>query len=244
MSLRNKKLLLVGLPAAFDSLSDKAHALLETEGVLREASKGEILQLMGTAQPSVMIAKAGLLALRMRTGDSDPVIVEFVQQNELLVPTLDVAELTTLDVIAVTKSSIVTWPQATFLEVLKLCPEFACWVCQTISRRLNRQHFRVAHNATLSLEGQYAYFLWALSRPATPGYRKVPIKVSQQMLSAYFGVTREEVSRKKQLLEKAGYVTKDMHGDLLISDGIVSLFASRADSIPPAEFAVGRALSS
>lgn len=125
----------------------------------------------------------------------------------------------------VTASAVWTWARDAIREVAAESPSFGLWAAQQLVERqqaLQRQH---ALTHTLSVEALYAQFLWTMSVPlGSSGERLMAYKISQQMVASYLHVTREELNRRKQLLEKAGYIAATEEG-LKLSSNLPVLFA-------------------
>lgn len=170
------------------------------------------------AQPWLHV-NSGILGLRVAARPDEPAVwTDFLTPGQSWAPAHpEGLELSLVELVALTPSQVVTVPQAVYRE---LCKQSSVWMdaeLQAAQRALLRHHVRRAVDA-LPLEGKLAYFWWALSVPYTEGQRVFIGHISQHVLASFLRVSREEVSRKTQMLEKAGYLKVENQRVILYPD--------------------------
>ncbi len=226
---------LLGLPVAFDVLKPETREQLARQARLVSLAKGEVLIETGMVNPPVFAVRSGLLALsHVQLGDVHTV-TDFFMAQDLFVGSMSQDDVAPFEIRSVAPSVVVSWPMEPVMQAFAQNPEFSQWVMRYLVRRQARMHFHRARIACLPLEAQLAFFLWSVSEPARePGQRLVTVRIPQALLASYFGVTREEVSRKKALLEKAGYLHTVSEG-LLLTEHLPVVFAMQTDGPAPWE---------
>jgi CRP-like cAMP-binding protein len=90
---------------------------------------------------------------------------------------------------------------------------------------LTRTRLLYARRNTDPLEVRLAYLLWTLAELLPDGHRRIPSDISQAPLASLLGVPREEVSRKRNLLVKTGYLF-ERDGDWFIDPSTPLLLTS------------------
>ena len=117
-------------------------------------------------------------------------------------------------------------------------PEFAVAMFQ--SSLLETAALQVSHAriAGLPLQIQIANLLWSLvpSQKITPeGEKQLHLKIPQQLLGDYFGVTREEANKKLKVLTTEGLIVKTDYGFLLTQD-LRQLMVEQGGTTEPSSF--------
>jgi hypothetical protein len=69
-----------------------------------------------------------------------------------------------------------------------------------------------------------AVLLWMLGAPAAEGRKKIPAGIPQFALARLLGASREEISRKRNMLVATGYLVKE-NGDEFMDAMTPMLFA-------------------
>ncbi len=227
--------ILLGLPVAFEALRPETREQLARQARLVSLAKGEVLIETGMVNPPVFAVRSGLLALsHVQLGDIQTV-TDFFMAQDLFVGSMSQDDVAPFEIRSVAPSVVVSWPMEPVMQAFAQNPDFSQWVMRYLVRRQARMHFHRARIACLPLEAQLAFFLWSVSEPARqPGQRLVTARIPQALLASYFGVTREEVSRKKALLEKAGYLHTTPEG-LLLTEHLPVVFAMQTDAPAPWE---------
>lgn len=228
------------MPKAFTDLPPVFHELLPTEALIelrrrstvRTASKGEVVVQSGSLECCVLALRSGMLAVAYK-GAKDAVAADFIRRGEVYCSTVQEGVSSVGDVQALTASSVLLWPTEVFRGVLMEHPKFAMWYLETVQRRLSQQYYHRARIVQLSSDAQYAYFLWSMSELLPDGRRVVRTKIPQSMIASYLGITREEVSRRKTMLEKTGHIVRATEGlELLESLGYLLSFEDSQGPIP------------
>ncbi|WP_162570994.1 MULTISPECIES: Crp/Fnr family transcriptional regulator [unclassified Variovorax] len=215
---------LLGLPQAFSNLPDHARQKLAESATVRTFARNEVVIPPGQLSPPVVALRSGLLVLSF-TGDVEGGIAsDFVRPLDVFSGSTRLRIFSSGTLSAVSASAAVLWPVEAFREALLSSADFAVWYLDGLERRLAHHYLHRARVVHLSGEAQYAYFLWAMSEPTTDGRRLMKVKIPQQLVASYLGVGREEVSRRKTLLEKTGHISQTSAG-LELMDSIVHLFS-------------------
>lgn len=126
--------------------------------------------------------------------------------DSILVGMERVAPRSTSDVVALTTGSVAVIERAALRVQLLRHPEVALTLLNSKLRTLAHVRLFYARRNTDPLEVRLAYLLWTLAELMPDGHRCVPSGLSQSSLASLLGVPREEVSRKRNLLVKTGYL--------------------------------------
>lgn len=110
------------------------------------------------------------------------------------------------DIVALTTGSVAVIERLILRTQLLRHPEVMLAVMNHKLATLARMQTLYARRSTDSLEVRLAYLLWTLAESTPGGHRRVPSDISQGSLASLLGVPREEVSRKRNLLVKTGYL--------------------------------------
>lgn len=224
----------IGLPDAFRRLEARQRALLIEQAEVRFLQRNEILIPYGEPDPRAFALRAGLLTMAYPTGTHQFVITDFFTPYDVHASLRPPGCRALFQVRSVGRSAVVCWPLALFNEVLGRSTGFCLWYLEQSKRRLETLQIQRARMHALDLEARYAYFLWSLAETSKDGRREVTVKIPQQTVASYLGVSREEVSRKKQLLEKAGFIAETPDG-LALSPRLPCLFSHAQDGLMPWE---------
>lgn len=227
-----EKPLLIGLPPVFSNLPSWYADRLAEVGVMVNLRKGEMLKIGRQADGFAGIPRSGILYLRTFSSvqDDTGVVSEFFRTGQFItVPSGQCIHR----VFAASDASVVGVPYPLFMARLDQAPvELLRWEMQQVHERLMRKDFDRLASRTLRPEARLASLYWNLSEPLEGGDRQVTAKIPQAIIAEYLGISREEVSRKKSLLEKSGIVQE--RGRTLILDKslplIFSMFTETAES--------------
>jgi CRP-like cAMP-binding protein len=226
----------VGLPDAFRRLDSIQRAELGKQARVRTLQRNEILIGYGDPNPCAFAIRTGMLSIGYPAGPHEIVITDFFTTHDVYTPNLAPHEPAGYQVRSVGRSVVVTWPLPVFNNALASNARFCYWYLEHSKRRLELHRMQKARMRGLDLEARYAYFLWGVAETTDGGRREVTVKIPQQAIASYLGVSREEVSRKKQLLEKAGFIAESPRG-LVLSPRLPNLFATGDESLLPWETA-------
>ncbi len=224
----------IGLPNVFRRLETRQRAALAEHAEVRFLQRNEVLIAHGEPGPRAFALRAGILTMGYPTGASQIVVTEFFTPHDVHTSLRPPASPTPFQVRSVGRSAVVCWPLAVFNDVLARNAEFCFWYLEQSKRRIETLQSQRARMHVLDLEARYAYFLWSIAEQSRDGRREVAVKIPQQTVASYLGVSREEVSRKKQLLEKAGFIEETPNG-LALSPRLPCLFSLGEDCLLPWE---------
>lgn len=201
-----------------DTTSGEVKALLSLAKVQSYPRRSIVSAAGQVTQPWLQVLK-GILGLRVAARPEEPAVwTDFLTPGQSWAPShTEVLELSLVELVALSPSQVVTLPQPAYRE---LCRHSTVWLyaeLQSAQRSLLRHHVRRAADA-LPLEGKLAYFWWALSSPYSDGQRIFIGHIPQHVLASFLRVSREEVSRKTQMLEKAGYLKVENQRVILYPD--------------------------
>lgn len=226
-------MLLTGLSSVFSTLSPALRERLSQAGTLCPATREQPLVFRGRTRGLVCIARNGILFQRAhpRSGLSSGV-TEFYKAGVLVaLPAHHVYGR----IYAVRRSNVVVWDIHEFFALAAQDPNLAQWAFEEMQSQTTARYAEALSADVYSLEALLAHLQWRLAEPYIEGRRLLSTRLPQSLMAEYFRISREEVSRKKQLLEKSGYIQETSQGVIL--DSLTpSLFAIRADSAHVREF--------
>ena len=224
--------LLIGLPDAFRQLPEAQRAELCAYGKQHAVPRNEVVMPFGTARPPVLAVRSGLLTIEYPTRRERTVITAFLHAHDLFFSSLDGKDVSAYDLRSVAPSVVIVWPSAVFRHVVASSAPFGRWLAEQTNQKLQSQYLRQAQ-LSAPLDQQLAFLYWSLAESELPdGGRLLNTKVPQADLASYLGVTREEVSRKKQILERVGYL-RDTETGLVLSAELPRLFSPQSGVTNP-----------
>jgi CRP-like cAMP-binding protein len=167
--------------------------------------KGELLVQTGQIHHGMIIVQSGWLA-----ADIDDVCVAILPPNSFYALNLgETARPAAANLRAVSSdTNIVVIDRDTLGSVLSEAPGVLLAICGSLVQVLGRHFTDTAKRITEPLEVRLAGFLWSIGIPAGDGSRRIPSVIPQPYIASYLGASREEVSRKRQLLIRSGYLSK------------------------------------
>lgn len=201
-----KKPVLVGVSKFFSQLPSSYTDRLAEVSTIVNIRKGEQLQIGRPTDGFVGVSRTGILYLRTYASIADKVgvVSEFFKPGQFIsLP----AGQNNHRIFGATSASVVGFPYPLFIARLDKAPvELLRWEMQQLHDRLMQKDLdRLAAKQARS-EARLASLYWSLSEPLEDGNRKVSARISQSIIAEHLGLSREEVSRKKTLLEKAGFI--------------------------------------
>ena len=200
------KALLVGLPREFSLLDEEMRDELARSGRLLSPPRNEVIVPFGDPRPPVLVVRSGLLALLHPGKDEKPVVADFFGTHAVVFPARAGQDASPFEVRSVVGSHVVAWPIEQLSRAILRTPPFALAMLEAMNARATERYFHHARVRSMPLETQLAYLLWSLAEAEDNGGRSLRMKISQDVIASYLGVAREEVSRKKSLLQRAGYL--------------------------------------
>lgn len=216
------------LPRGFLLCTPEQREALQAAAEIITAKNNEILVELGQFEPPVLVLLKGVYCLQNMGKEADKTATDFMLAPYTLTCGLLPRDVSPYEVLSMGATISMTIPLDVFRKVLVQAPRFASWMMAIYVRALAQSRFYRARVATLSLEARMAYFYWTISEPVAGSTdRLVRVKIPQHSLCSYFGVAREEISRKRKTLERAGYLTPD--GPMLrLNPELVYLFSLQA----------------
>lgn len=212
-------------PAEFSLLSARAAEWLASAGELLHLPRGGTLQHEGVAADYAYYVIQGLLYAGYHVSAEEAVVTELIGAKRLILEGIFL-EGPQREVRSISACSMLRWPKDSFKRAAEDSPRFTMWLLKQALEENRQREFHKARQSTLSLEAKYAHLLWTLAEPAQAGCRRLTVKIPQQLMASYLDITREEVSRKKQMLERAGYLWQEPDG-LVLSAQLPRLFQAQ-----------------
>jgi CRP-like cAMP-binding protein len=206
------------LPAVLNGLSGTAKQKLRESSSLYAVPKGEILVRTGQFFDSIIFVQSGWLA-----ADIGDVCVNLMPSNTLFLLWLGSAPRPAISNVRVVAAgtSIALLDRKALEEALLESPRTLMTMYDDLLRHLKACHERTSAIAQDPLEQRLAAFLWEYGIPTEDGGRRVPSGIPQQDLASYLGASREELSRKRQLLIRSGYLLKKEDGWSIVAELVV-----------------------
>jgi len=224
----------IGLPGAFSKLPAGARKTLAGSAVLKTFKKNENLVPYGQPAAPVIALRSGLVAIMHGAEEDTPLVSDFLRPQDVYAESTRSNTVTRGQLTALASSSAVVFRVDAFREVLLSQPAFAVWFLNETERRLADQYLYRTRNALMTDEGQFAYFLWSISEELDKDRRVVRVKVPDRIIASYLGVAREQVNRKKQLLEKTGHILQTDQG-IELMPSLPALFSFEVSTPLPGE---------
>ena len=194
---------LITLPAQIQQVISKEWwpALLET-GLAATYKKGAYIIRVGERDKYVRVGLSGWTALRR----VDTILMfasTWMQTNAV---GTDVV-LASADLVTLTDVPVVLLDRAKFTEaLLNSPPNGLLTILKWSQRNLDMIVTFSTIKSSCPLDVGLAALLWTLGAAAEDGRRKVPTGIPQHALARALGASREEVSRKRQMLVNTNYL--------------------------------------
>lgn len=223
-----------------DSTPSQVQTLLDM-GQVQTFSRRSVVSEAGQQSPAWVHVNRGVVGLRVAARPDEPAVwtdLLTAGQSWAAAPS-GALGLSVVELVALSTCEIQSLPHPVYRELCRISLPWAQAQLTLTQRALLRCQVRRAVDS-LPLESKLAYFWWSLSSPTPEGYRLFYGHISQQILASFLRVSREEVSRKTQMLEKAGYlqvenqrvvVYPDVSFLLSFQEQWASLFEVRMESL-------------
>jgi len=188
-----------------DLLPQQAQARVRESGRNRAVRKGSVLVEAGRVADSAIFFHAGWYALAIAD-----VVVEFYGPGDAFLPPLDRAPARSPGRLkALTRGAVAIVPTAVLRDVLATEPLVSLGIANLALSMVMRSRVMYARMNRDPLEIRLAYVLWSLSEPWPDGRRRVVAQLPQAEIASFLGVPREEVSRKRRMLVRSGYLVEE-----------------------------------
>lgn len=158
--------------------------------------------------PGMHLILKGVVGVHVNAGAEGVQWVDFLPENSVTLPWPENSifesqfYLTTL-----LKSEVAIIPESLIRQMQSTELAWTNWALNMSLHQLSRKYAVQAIRAQ-PLEKKLLKLWWMLAQPSDDGSNRVFYgKLPQNLLASYFSAPREEISRKMQLLEKAGYIT-------------------------------------
>lgn len=205
---------------------------------LAHVAKDECISKVGELGTNFMIVNSGLLVVETSYPDDRFIPTQFVPPGRGFAPSHTPYAPTVFQMRAIVPSVVTLLPASVVYYACKLFPLFAQGFLASVLQRTNDGYLSHARTNHMPLEGQIAFFFWWLSmgEPLSSAKTKaLPWKLPQQLLADFFGVSREEVSRKVTLLERQGHLEK-LNDGYILHESITSTFKAYGEPSEPVSF--------
>jgi CRP-like cAMP-binding protein len=212
---------LLNLPAVIQQLVAKEWwpVLLDT-GLVATYKKGTHIIRMGERDNYVRLGLSGWTALQR--GNAILGLASTSMQTNAV--GLD-NDLATCDLYTLTEVTAVLLDRVKFAEALMNSPPTGLMAILKMSQRNLDMIVTLSTIKTLCpLDIGLAVLLWMLGAPAAEGRKKIPAGIPQFALARLLGASREEISRKRNMLVATGYLVKE-NGDEFMDAMTPMLFA-------------------
>lgn len=127
---------------------------------------------------------------------------------------------------ALSPGSMAVIPRAFARQLIVTAPEIGLFVTNQALYAVVRARIFHARRNTDPLDVRLAHVLWTLAERGADGMHRIIADLPQAEIASLLGVTREEVSRKRQLLLKAGYLF-ERDGEWFMDAGTPLMLASQ-----------------
>lgn len=195
------------LPRLFKDLTPSAQQKIREGSHGESLHKGQVVVQTGQIFRDIIIVQSGWLALEI-----DDVCVNLLSTNAVYFICLENdAQPATCNLAAVSDADVAVISKEVFRGVAFETPQVLLKLCDGLLQNMVKAFVDTAKRGTEPLEVRLANFLWGISLPVEGGSRRIPSAIPQPYLASYLGASREEISRKRQMLIRAGYMLK--HGD-------------------------------
>lgn len=176
-------------------------------GEVHAYPRRSVISAAGQSAPAWVHVQKGVVGLRVTARQDEPAVWTdlLTPGQSWAFPQFGALGLSVVELVALTPCEVQVLPRPVYRELCRVSPHWTRAQLTLTQQALFRCQVRRAVDS-LPLESKLAYFWWALSSPSSEGYRLFEGHIPQQILASFLKVSREEVSRKTQMLEKAGYL--------------------------------------
>lgn len=204
--------LLQGLPSFFNCLSESELRILSESYIAHEFKKGSELYRANSTNIIIVLVRTGLVASQIYDEAGNAMLVHIAGPNSLVFPGYGFESPGVFDTVGVSPGFALIWPASEFKKVLGSNAVFSSRVLELVLNKRQQDAVHWVRARSCSLEKRLALFYWNLSDKQTDSTRYFSNTISQKAIATFLGTSREEVSRKTSLLEKAGYLRIDEEG--------------------------------
>jgi CRP-like cAMP-binding protein len=193
------------LPNPLKVLSAKAQRKIRANSYIQTLQKGQCIVQTGEFFDDVIVVQSGWLAL-----DIDNVCVSLLPPNTFYFLYLgEIARPAVCNLRAVSSNtSIAVMNKDALWEAFEEAPKILRNLCDGVIQQMAKSFSNTAKRITEPLEVRLAHFLWGIGIPQADGTRRIPSVIPQSYIASYLGASREEISRKKQMLVRTNYLYK------------------------------------
>lgn len=210
------------LPGELNQLPAAEQALLKTNGRLQPFKKGDVLVKPGDIVDDVLRIQSGLCALRV--GDR---VAKLLCPGDVFISTLSREQPAWAEIQALGPGVALRFPSKLMTQVLSRHPSLLLWYFDKTLAQVTESLVFHALKSSEALESRLAQVMWQVSEPLPDGSRRVPKALTQSVLASLFGVTREEINRKRKLLLGAS-ILREVSGETLMPKSTRVLLANLA----------------
>mgnify|MGYP005750993047 CR=1 FL=1 len=177
----------------------------------KNVKKGAVIWRMGELIKKVALIDSGFVCVELGNAEGPETICGIHPAGSLLLTGLGPG-VSPLTLRALTPLVLTELDAGVFAKALLTSPGATSFVFDYILRLAYAQRSLIPAFAGAPVEKRLAHAYWTLSSPGPDGRRWVAKSVSQADIARYVGTSREEVSRKTQLLVKEGLLVERPEG--------------------------------
>ena len=186
------------IPHMLRNVSESARAQLQEAGTLYELGKKESLPVQTNPPKHVIFVESGWFSIAIHN-----TTVSILKQGDTFMGPLPPSQSpSSITLTAVTASAAILIEREPLLGFLHERPDLLFCLYEQASERVTRTLIQQAYQHKEGLETRMCSFLWGLGLSHEEG-RTVPA-INQAVLADCLGTSREEISRKRQLLVQRG----------------------------------------
>jgi CRP/FNR family cyclic AMP-dependent transcriptional regulator len=183
------------------------------EATVKHVSAGDVVFREGSSQGCCWFVSAGVLIAWVSSAGGRRSILEFLGPGDLVAdaaaPTLgeDAGAVVSPEVRTLSPCRLLVWPVGEFAGALRTDERTGAWLFDRQAARLARARASLARSLSLSVPERIEAVLHELATMEglpVPGGVKLGIPISQELLAAAVGATRETVNRSIRTLQTAG----------------------------------------
>jgi CRP-like cAMP-binding protein len=217
-------------PSEFDHYTPEQRADILAHAKLTLYKKGEPVWKAGQLVDFLAATQSGLFALEYEESESSATICHICKAPEVLLMgfTSAVAPMTMR---ALTPGAALVVPLDVVGKHTLQAPAVLATAFRARVERVYAAQYLYALLQNAPPERRLAYAYWQLSEIDAAGRRVVRAKVPQAELAKFIGTSREEVSRKRSLLEQGFLLTAEE--DVLVLDDDLPLVFLGNHVVPP-----------
>lgn len=209
------------IPFMLRNVSEAARTQLWEAGTLYELGKKESLPVQTNPPKHVIFVESGWFSIAIHN-----TTVSILKQGDTFMGPLPPSKApSSITLTAVTASTAILIEREPLLGVLHERPDLLFCLYEQASERVTRTLIQQAYQHKEGLELRLTSFLWGLGLPNEEGQRTVPA-INQAVLADCMRTSREEISRKQQLLVQSGNL-RHVGSNWLMSAEVGKVLATR-----------------